>query len=454
MTARRYDDIKDNNLKNIENLKNAKDLCNDFYGSISIHAKKVKFANYTKINWKTFTFDLKEVLKFIKEKDMESLNYYVDDFYDAILRGNMICFKNEYKIKSLEDINSLNRFIDNIVEKLHDIKSTLEKNTKLAMDQNEKLFEIINEVNNCSLLEMRKKLNDLELFEKIEEESFKYLKIREDFTYHGYVFENKISVDYSKDVFKNLQLDQKTNLTNDEKIALNLYKTQMYRAFNRVIRYQRETGIEYDENVQRYIDSSWLELKKQNEEYFNSEDAKFARFIYRGGQNDLTIGEKFLNKYPNSLPSKNEYSELILKYLPHILSALNKVTLTEDIVVYRGTSGNSELTDCALLSTSLDREQAKVFIDARYKGDNRIGNLYKILIPKGSPVIGFTTELLSGNLGEHPMGDEQREILIDTSLFDFKSIGYISESDGLKPISFETYIAKPKTFDLEEIKQK
>lgn len=448
LSVRRYNDTIDDNLSNMKKLRDAKFKATAAFQNKKIYSEKIYASNSGTVFWKTFYFDLDKVVKFVKENDSRSFDEYMSKFYDAILNGDEIEIKNYDLINSFYDYYTLNKILDIATKKIINIKEYVKTNSELAFNQEKKLLSLIDEINNTPLLKKQQKLIDLII---PEDEKFPPYIDKEN---SELITEKKVSEGYKKEVFKNLQLDQATLLTPDEKLALNLYKSQMYRAFNRVIRYQRETGVNNDENIQRYINSSWEELKKQNEEYFNSDEVRVARVRDSREQNDLTIGEIFLDKYPNGLPSKEEYKDLIINYLPYVLSALNKVTLTEDIVVYRGTSGNRELTDCALLSTSLDKDKAKEFIKARDKDGNQKGTLYKIIIPKGSPVIAYTTELISGKIGNHPIRDDQREVLIDSNLYDFECIDSIEEYDYRNPISHKTYIARPKVFDLEEAKQK
>ena len=129
------------------------------------------------------------------------------------------------------------------------------------------------------------------------------------------------------------------------------------------------------------------------------------------------IAEKLFEKYPDNMPKYEEYQDLVYDYLPHLLSALQEVTLSDDIDVYRGVVGGLPVHN--ITSATIDKNVASEIINNRDMNGTQTATVYKIKIPKGTPVICYTNNLLLGD--DHKgFNDEQKEILFDANLLEFE----------------------------------
>ena len=170
------------------------------------------------------------------------------------------------------------------------------------------------------------------------------------------------------------------------------------------------------------VEKSYNEMKKQFEENKTHEHSQ-TRFI----TDDILP--------PDYLVSIEQYKEIVANYLPHLTTALQKVQLPEDLVVYRGVNASNDTSlNNGLLSTSIYPSQTLQFIENR-PTNQKDKIIYKIFLPKGSPVICFTNEIFTGRTNEtNPFADEQKEILIDPNLFSFKLLT-VSKGNNLPSLS-------------------
>ena len=452
-----YADLTASNSKHINDLKYAKNVSNNILERHKLYNNKIDQYNISVRDNEIFEIDFQKIIGLLKEQDIIKKSKFIEDymyeFSKALLRGCNINFKNQEIINEFEDIEELNYFIKELFARLIKTQNTLEKQIPKIININNELCKIIQQINNSSFTDFFGNLEKIDINKLEDPKDIIEKNVFEIKTKNKYK-ENKGELDYESEVFKKLQLDQSENLTEEEVIALNFYKTQLYRAFNPIINYQIKTGIDYDEVIQKHLDIAWNELKEQTE----SAD-KFRQIEFRKNSNsdnvEIPLSEKLLSKYPNFLPSKAEYSRLVLTYIPHLISALNKIVLSEDVVVYRGFNGLKTLNDNVILSTTASKEIAKDFIFRVGVENQKQGNLYRILLPKGSPVICFTSKLMGARYCDHPFRDSQKEILIDSRLFNFEYINSLIECtpEG-ELITFYNCVAKPKQLDLEGIKSK
>ena len=259
---------------------------------------------------------------------------------------------------------------------------------------------------------------------------------------------------YDKDLFAKIEIEQSKILTSDEKTAVLLYKTQLYRAFNPLITlinkkanndqkliYEIQKNVYAIPEFNAIIEKSYNEMKKQFEEAKNNGHNQ-TRFI----TDDILP--------PDYLVSIEQYKEIVANYLPHLTTALQKVQLPEDLVVYRGVNTSNETSlNNGLLSTSIYTSQTLQFIENR-PTDQKNKIIYKIFLPKGSPIICFTNEIFTGKKNENdPFADEQKEILIDPNLFSFKLLtvskgnklpSLLNASDKIDEVSIISLEAIPK----------
>ena len=223
-------------------------------------------------------------------------------------------------------------------------------------------------------------------------------------------------------MFETLDKKQQELLTKKEIIAINLYKTQLYRAFNPIIDYLRKNDIESinnapKEKIDEFIQEAYNELKNKYQT-----ESPFDRMHRYNSKKEL-IAEKIFQQYNDEMPTFNEYSKLIYEYLDPLLSSLQKVVTDDDIIVYRGIVNdysNKNNTDIKnITSTTIDKEVASNFVLNRDINNRNSGIVYKIIIPKGTPVICFTNNIMKGD-NSFGFNDDQHEIMFDANLLDFK----------------------------------
>lgn len=442
-TALKYNDLKRNVKLTKENIKRAKDN-----SKLNPNNNKVKINTDVSLrSYNMYTLDIKMVLELLKNKDYNKIIELLDDLQNKILTGNYsISFSNIYDDFSIEELLMLNEFIKILNKRISNIEETIKHNTEIVKAEFQELKNIIETINSKSIFKAHNLLEKTNIPDEVVLEDIKKEK-RENFEppTEQFLNQDKDEIDANNDLFKHLQEKQAETLNHDEKIALNLYKTQLYRAFNPIISYQRKTNIAYDENIESYIYQAYLEMKKSYEE---SMDAPFNIF---NKSNDKLIANKIFAQFPNSMPSYEQYKNLIVTYLPHLIQALNKVTIDEDIVVYRGTNNPYNEDFSIPLSTTLEKITAREFIDNRAKNEQETGAYYKITIPKGSPLIFYSHELLTGETNEKsPFPDEQQEVLIDGSLYEFEVLDSKLELNNIKPVKYIELIAYPKEIETKK----
>lgn len=354
-----------------------------------------------------------------------------------------------------------------IVQILNETINLYEKNVvEVVNDANQKLEALLNTLN------LGTKINEIEVSnEDIKElPSVNVVKKNLDVSLSSNaVIERDRHVDdrqYKSTVaYKSLhdiEIMQQNMLTSEERLAILIYKTSYYRAINPVISYARKNNIPNeklfsDQNVQNMIEKAYLEMVEKSKKEKEYEET---------GIKEL---DDIFGKYAQNLgiPPLEEYKQLIINSIPLIEKAMNKIVLPEDIVVYRGIPSNSDSFlkfPNQFLSTSLSPVVAREFLERDIEGaEAQIKAFYKITLPAGSNALFFTREILTGNLSKENQDyihfDEQREVLIDSNLFDFEEIdrtifsgrdwidNYRTEEMAVEYIEL---IAHPKKFANEE----
>ena len=236
-------------------------------------------------------------------------------------------------------------------------------------------------------------------------------------------------MDNSAKVFADIQREQNEKLTRDEKDAVIIYKSILYRPINKVISFLRENNLtlqealtmpEIKEQIIEMIAEKYDEYIKRKQQI---EESPF-RFLDRNRGKNLPSVERIFSKFTNETPTKHEWTILTLNAIPILERALSKVTTKEDIVVYRGTTGISLEEDKRIISTSLSLNVARDFStnEERKKNPHGIPTICQIVIPKGSPLIIFSDDFYTDRYVEGQVfNDEQREIIIDPIHYQFKS---------------------------------
>lgn len=181
---------------------------------------------------------------------------------------------------------------------------------------------------------------------------------------------------------------QYENLTKLQKQALITYKSFLFLFMNRIIRIK-----DYDK-----IDIDLLYTKiKADEKFYELQDLLDLEFNQRiTGKNMLLNPEtKFIEpsllvyKTDPSLSLKNLIESLI-PICKTLEEAFGCMVLENDIEVYRGTKGEEpkgKISASPIVSTSIMKQVAFDFVDDdNLKGYN-LGNVYKIKVKKGTPVL-------------------------------------------------------------------
>lgn len=255
-------------------------------------------------------------------------------------------------------------------------------------------------------------------------------------------------------------IEEKQNevLTKEERTGVLIYKTQLYRAINPIISYIRANDISYDE---MYNDENILGIIENAYREMNSSSLNETEYKQTG----ISEIDSIFDKYKDNLgiPPIEDYKKIVLNSIPLIDSAFNKISIEEDMVLYRGVPSNNETymnMPNQYLSTSMSPRIALDFLERETNQKGQIKTFYKIILPAGSHALFYTRELLTGKLSSeeaYPLyGDAQREVLIDTSMFDFEELkrsqfyahdyigGYKTED---MPIEYIEIVAHPKTIE-------
>ena len=244
-------------------------------------------------------------------------------------------------------------------------------------------------------------------------------------------------------------------LTYDEKIAINLFKSQMYRAYNKIIRYMKNNGLRLDQLV--INDEVIVLLKEAYDELYARKDNKPQTLFDMGSFNpnrELVADNYFASNFYNGIPTFDEYKDTVIRYFPPLMSSLSKITLENDITVYRGvSSGTLDLS--GIISTTLDPSVTAMFRDRIPDSEQKA--FIRIKLPKGSPVIIFTNNLLERFPKEYDdnLKESQKELAFDSELFelvDYKQSTEttIDENGKHKDIICFDVTLRPKTQVLQQ----
>ena len=136
---------------------------------------------------------------------------------------------------------------------------------------------------------------------------------------------------------------------------------------------------------------------------------------FRQGKNKARYSEVVSSE---RLLSYDEYKKIVYEYLPLVEEAVKKCPLSDNFTLYRAVKTNdySNLGN-GFISTTTNIESTFAYFE-RQGTEEQI--LYRINIPKGSPAIIFSTELLTGETDDkNPFIDGDKEILIDSQNYSF-----------------------------------
>lgn len=398
--------------------------------------KSIKIDNMLKTVGMGLDIDITDLIKLIKGNDFKNSNYkdfmaIMDQVEKTTIAGHgpvHINIVNALYSDDIDDLIILNKLAEILKNKVIEIENFLNTNIELIQSQFQELKNLVNILNDTSAKDRARVFQSNKSIEELQIQETKKDEVKLE-NYRNYSYQNVQNeiwgTNKNADIFKRLERKQSELLTDDEIIALNLYKTQLYRAYNPIINFVRKNGldeseIKVSEILDNFIKTAYNEMVATYKASQESPMAAFARAHQkRKSFDEMTIVDKIFSRYPDELPSYEQYKELIYKYINPLLSSLKKVTLDEDIIVFRGDNSQYELA--GITSTTIDKQMANSFIDNRNPDHDQVGILYRIKIPKGAPVICFTDELIYGKNSSHSgFSDSQSEIIFDADLFDFQ----------------------------------
>lgn len=398
--------------------------------------KSIKIDNMLKTVGMGLDIDITDLIKLIKGNDFKNSNYkdfmaIMDQVEQTTIAGHGPVHINDVDALYSDDIDDLiilNKLAEILKNKVIEIENFLNTNIELIQSQFQELKNLVNILNDTSAKDRARVFQSNKSIEELKIQETKKDEVKLE-NYRNYSYQNVQNeiwgTNKNADIFKRLEKKQSELLTDDEIIALNLYKTQLYRAYNPIINFVRKNGldeseIKVSEILDNFIKTAYNEMVATYKASQESPMAAFARAHQkRKSFDEMTIVDKIFSRYPDELPSYEQYKELIYKYINPLLSSLKKVTLDEDIIVFRGDNSQYELA--GITSTTIDKQMANSFIDNRNPDHDQVGILYRIKIPKGAPVICFTDELIYGKNSSHSgFSDSQSEIIFDADLFDFQ----------------------------------
>ena len=398
--------------------------------------KSIKIDNGLKTVGMGLDIDITDLIKLIKGNDFKNSNYkdfmaIMDQVEKTTIAGHgpvHINIVNALYSDDIDDLIILNKLAEILKNKVIEIENFLNTNIELIQSQFQELKNLVNILNDTSAKDRARVFQSNKAIEELQIQETKKDEVKLE-NYRNYSYQNVQNeiwgTNKNADIFKRLEKKQNELLTDDEIIALNLYKTQLYRAYNPIINFVRKNGldeseIKVSEILDNFIKTAYNEMVATYKASQESPMAAFARAHQkRKSFDEMTIVDKIFSRYPDELPSYEQYKELIYKYINPLLSSLKKVTLDEDIIVFRGDNSQYELA--GITSTTIDKQMANSFIDNRNPDHDQVGILYRIKIPKGAPVICFTDELIYGKNSSHSgFSDSQSEIIFDADLFDFQ----------------------------------
>ena len=216
---------------------------------------------------------------------------------------------------------------------------------------------------------------------------------------------------------------QQRALSREEKNSLMIYKSFAYYVINQIISYIRNNNIDLstignDENINAMLVNDYNSYVTNMKNQMNS---------LRYNQPSLTIVDELFPR--NYIVPFEKYKAIILGSINPLLSSLSKVTLNNDMVVYRcvyvplGQNFVGNNLGNALLSTTPSNQVVNDFLDQRKNSINYPYNkvIYKIELPMGSNVIAYTDDVyLKNGTSKIAFNESQKEILIDSNNFDFE----------------------------------
>lgn len=452
--------IADNNdrLRRILSSQNVREEIKELYFKRSIPESK----NQDNVDIAGVISEVKENMDPNKDNKilLEIVNKISSGEY-SIFFLNEPCFLDWHTIKGTNDIAIFYDFLKVFKEKLLEAKSQMKKAINDQEKELESIRETINSIKTLPFLDKSKAEAVKEIIDSNGLDIDKNIDLphieSETMSDSNKRFSEDIkipSIGYNADsilpIVNQVGEQQNVLITKDEKVALNLYKTQLYRAFNEVIRYQKQRGLPLDQiiindDTEAIIKSAYDEMEKQYK--IEKSSPMYKLKSAKSGSNE-SIVESIFEKFNDRMPTYEQYRELVIKYYNPLMSSLSKVTLTADLTVYRGVSGN-DLNLTGVISTTLDPTEAEK-IGGRTDDNKQV--FIRMILPKGSPVIIYTDDLLKDSrVYQEGFSEEQKEVAFNSELFDVISAKESSietkydDNGKLITVLYYDVVLKPKT---------
>ena len=332
--------------------------------------------------------------------DVYSENRLMDFLYDPNIKLNFV-FSDIYSLRPTALLN-LQYTINKIEEAITYGNKEIQEKLKSVIEKDIYCKDIIEKISHQSIAQKVKSFVSFQIPELDELDFTKKPNIE-------YNSKNETTAELEKNYkYNEMQIYQRDNLTEEEKMALMIYKLQFYRAFNEIIIGRRNSGCKKDDQQEEKIIKEGYKLL---------EDAYKMNMMtgFRQGKNKARYTEVVSSE---RLLSYDEYKKIVYEYLPLVEEAVKKCPLSDNFTLYRAVKTNdySNLGN-GFISTTTNIESTFAYFE-RQGTEEQI--LYRINIPKGSPAIIFSTELLTGETDDkNPFIDGDKEILIDSKNYSF-----------------------------------
>ncbi len=435
------------NQKRLENLKaevatqEIEYLAKEKQISTFLECKKSffgKFKYYFKYSKKKNKREMKPILQ-VMEKQQPKLE---ENILPPKRRRKKIVVKDNYTIEELielyKEFEKLENTLKNIMLDINSLK--LKKKNMSKKIENATLFIEEIDSHKKSIFEFWKYSNKDEIasLPEGEEEEINIIK--------------KITkvFDYEEDIEKfgrNMDKIQRKVLTKSETDSVYIASTKLIEILNKV---------KNNEVSPKEITASLNELKKEAIEE-KKITAKDEFDIFGGAVQDLSKVSKISNKKHREIAKDKfvildigkttkqiGYKLSLENIIENIKMALEKVTITEDLPVYKAIQDN--LLDEKEINV-FDMNPEKEIRKAIQQEKSKI-NFYKINLKKGANVISFTNSIFYDNQNKTlPIGqDLSTRMLVDISKIkielkkktSFKIIDMRNEKDDFSPITIKT----------------
>ena len=220
--------------------------------------KSIKIDNGLKTVGMGLDIDITDLIKLIKGNDFKNSNYkdfmaIMDQVEKTTIAGHgpvHINIVNALYSDDIDDLIILNKLAEILKNKVIEIENFLNTNIELIQSQFQELKNLVNILNDTSAKDRARVFQSNKSIEELQIQETKKDEVKLE-NYRNYSYQNVQNeiwgTNKNADIFKRLEKKQSELLTDDEIIALNLYKTQLYRAYNPIINFVRKKGLDESE---------------------------------------------------------------------------------------------------------------------------------------------------------------------------------------------------------------